>query len=139
MPPIKQMSAIAEKWARVTPMRAPDYEAGINNPKADWANQTKASNTAWKDGITKAVQNDTFLKGVTRVGTEKWQRKASEVGPARFSQGVQVARPDYEKGFSPYRDVIERTAIPPRFAKADPRNIERVRVMSAALAAAKRK
>ena len=139
MPAIKTMSAIAEKWARVTPMRAPDYESGVKNPKADWANATKAANGAWKDGITKAVQDDRFMKGITRVGTEKWQRKATEVGPARFSQGVQVAQPDYEKGFAPFRDVIERTTLPPRFAKADPRNIERVRVMSAALAAAKRK
>jgi len=139
MPKIKAISAIAEKWARVTPARAPEYEAGIKNPKTDWATATKNAAQAYKDGITASIARGGFEKGVAEAGTEKWQRKASEVGPSRFSQGVQMAGPEYEKGFAPYRDVIERTTLPPRFAKADPRNIDRVRVMSAALAAAKRK
>jgi len=139
MPAVKSMSAIAEKWARVTPQRAPDYEAGIRSPKVDWAQATAAASNAYKEGVTKAITENRFEKGVKAAGTEKWQRKAIELGPSRYSQGVTVAQPDYEKGFAPFRDVIERTALPPRFAKGDPRNIDRVRVMAAALNAAKKK
>lgn len=133
MPAIKSTSSIAEKWARVTPQRAPDYESGIRNPKKDWAKTTIAANAAYKEGIQKSIAEDRFAKGVANAGTDKWQRKAIEVGPARYSQGVQVARPDYEKGFGPYRDIIEKTALPPRFAKGDPRNIQRVTAMAKAL------
>lgn len=139
MPPVKPMSAIAEKWARVTPQRAPDYETGVRNPKVDWAQATANAAGAYKEGVTKSITEGRFEKGVKAAGTEKWQRKAIELGPSRYSQGVTVAQPDYEKGFAPFRDVIERTALPPRFAKGDPRNIDRVRVMAAALNAAKKK
>ena len=139
MPAVKAIAKIAEKWARVTPQRAADYEAGVRDPIRDWATNTTASNAAWKAGIADASAKDRFIKGVAKVGTDKWKRKAVEVGPGRFSQGVQVAQPDYEKGFSVFRDVIEKTVLPPRFAKGDPRNIDRVRVIAAALAEAKRK
>ena len=139
MPLVKNIAKIAEKWARVTPQRSADYEAGVKDPVRDWATNTVAANAAWKAGIAEASAKDRFSKGVQKVGTEKWKRKAVEVGPARFSQGVQVAQPDYEKGFAPFRDTIEKTVLPPRFAKGDPRNIDRVRVIAAALADAKRK
>lgn len=139
MPTVKAIAKIAEKWARVTPQRSADYEAGVRDPIKDWATNTAAANAAYKAGVTEAVAKDRFVKGVQKAGTERWKRKAVEVGPARFSQGVQVAQPDYEKGFAPYRDVIEKTTLPPRFAKGDPRNVDRVRVMAAALAAEKRK
>jgi len=139
MPTVKAIAKIAEKWARVTPQRSADYEAGVRDPIKDWATNTAAANAAYKAGVTEAVAKDRFVKGVQKAGTERWKRKAVEVGPARFSQGVQVAQPDYEKGFAPFRDVIEKTTLPPRFAKGDPRNVDRVRVMAAALAAEKRK
>lgn len=139
MPVVKNIAKIAEKWARVTPQRSADYEAGVKDPIRDWATNTVAANAAWKAGIAEASAKDRFSKGVSKAGTDKWKRKAVEVGPARFSQGVQVAQPDYEKGFAPFRDAIEKTTLPPRFAKGDPRNIDRVRVIAAALADAKRK
>ncbi len=139
MPAVREMSEIAEKWGRVTPQRAPDYERGVRSPKKDWAKATVAAVTAYKEGITKSIANNSFEKGVNKVGTEKWQRKAIELGPIRYSQGVTAAKPDYERGFAPYRDVIARTILPPRFAKADPRNMERSIVMAKALGDAKRK
>jgi len=138
MPKVKSSSEIAAKWARVTPERAPDYEAGIKAPKKDWAQATKAAEPAYKDGVMKAAQEGRFGKGVTKAGTAKWQEKALSVGPARYSQGVAIAGPAFEKGFAPFRDTIEKTTLPPRFAKGDPRNIERVKVMAAALHTAKK-
>lgn len=139
MPVVRPLSKVAEKWGRVTPQRATEYEAGVKEPLRDWGKNTAAANDAYKAGIQAAVSKDLFIKGVNKAGTDKWKRKATELGPARFSQGVALGAPDYEKGFAPYRDVIEKTTLPPRFAKGDPRNIDRVRVMASALADAKRK
>lgn len=137
-PVVKSVAKIAEKWAKVTPQRSAEYEDGVKNPVRDWAKNTADANAAYKAGVTEAVNKDRFLKGVQKAGTEKWKTKAATVGPARFSQGVTVAQPDFEKGFAPFRDVIEKTTLPPRFAKGDPRNIDRVRVIAAALSAAKK-
>ena len=137
MPAIKPISEIAEKWTRVTPARSEDYKSGIESPKKDWATETKAAETAYKSGVTKAAAEGRFGKGVAAAGTEKWKKKALDVGVDRWGPGVSIAGPSYEKGFSPYRDVIERTTLPPKGAKGDPRNYERVKAIGEALHKAK--
>ena len=139
MPAVKSVSEIASKWATVTPQRAPEYEKGVKSPKQNWEANTKLSNDAYKAGIQAAITQDRFSKGVTKAGQAKWVKGAVEKGVARFGPGVQVAEADYSKGFAPYRDAIEKTQLPPRFARRDPRNIERVRSMVTALIAEKQK
>jgi len=137
MPAIKPVSEIAEKWARVTPGRSADYQAGIQNPKRDWAEATKAAEEAWVQGIQEAASQRRFSRGVARAGSEKWKKKALELGASRWGPGVAAARDDYERGFAPYAEVIARTSLPPRGPKGDPKNIERVRVLAQALHEAK--
>jgi len=136
---IKSASAIAAKWARVTPQRAPDYEEGVKSPRRPWAESAKRAEEAYKAGVTAAAQAGRYGKGVDAAGNEKWQKKALEKGVARYGPGVQVAADDYERGFAPYRDVIERTTLPPKYPKGDPRNIQRVAAIAKALRDAKTK
>ena len=137
MPAIRSAQEIAEKWARVTPGRSSDYEAGVKSPKKDWETQTVAAEGAWEGGIQNAIANKSYVRGVRRAGTAKWQTKASTLGVSRWGPGVAAAKDDYEKGFAPYRDIIERITLPPRKPKGDPSNIDRVRVIAAALHEAK--
>lgn len=133
MAQIKDLTAIKEKWTRVTPMRSEDYKLGVMNPTKDWKSNTMAGKENWKAGITKAAAEDRFGKGVNKSSTEIWQRKAVDKGVDRFSQGVALSGDDYQNGFAPYHAVITGTTLPPRYPKGDPRNIERVRVLAAAL------
>lgn len=137
MAKIKSISDIAEKFTRVTPMRAEDYRKGIASPRVDWAAATAAAEANYKDGVTAAAARGAFGKGVRTAGTAKWQRKALEKGPSRFSEGVQLAGPDYEAGFKPYHDVLSAIVLPPKAPKGDPRNIQRVATVAAALRARK--
>lgn len=137
MPKIRSASEVAKKWARVTPERAADYEAGVKDPKKDWATETKAAEGAYEEGVTKAMRDKRFGKGVSKAGTDKWKEGAVTKGVARFGPGVAVAAGKYEEGFKPYRDVIEKTVLPKRYAKGDPRNFERVKAMGMALHKAK--
>ena len=137
MAAIKDTSKIADKWQRVTPQRTQDYDEGVSNPSADWAANTKAAETRWKDGINKASQRGAFGKGVAKVGSEKWQRKAKEVGTRRWGEGVQAAKGDYAAGFAPYASVIASTNLPPKYPKGDPRNLDRVAAIAKALRAKK--
>jgi len=137
MAEIKSASAIAEKWSRVTPQRVPDYENGVRQPGKDWANNTAAAESSFEAGIQNAIQQKRFGKGVKNAGTAKWQSKTLEKGTQRWGPGVSVAQSDYENGFAPYRDEIERTSLPPRYPKGDPRNIERVSKLAKALHAKK--
>lgn len=130
---IKSTADIAAKWARVTPQRAEDYRQGVMNPRVSWSVATAAASDRYKAGIQEAIQQDRFAKGVKAAGDARWQQRATEVGPQRFSEGVATSEARYEEGFKPYAEVIANTTLPPRFAKGDPRNLDRVRVMSQAL------
>jgi len=133
MAEIKSLSAIADKWTRVTPGRTEDYKLGIKNPRRDWEEEALAGKDNWKAGIDAAAAKDLFAKGIKKAGTEKWREKALKKGPGRFAEGVYLAGPDYEKGFAPYREAIEAVDLGPRFPKRDPRNIERVKRVVEAL------
>jgi len=137
MPAIKDSTSIARKWATVTPSRSGDYEEGVKNPKRSWANATKKAEDRYKEGVKKAADEGRFGKGVENAGDDKWQRGATEKGVARWGQGVTIAEGEYEKGFAPYAEVIRGTKLPPRYPKGDPRNIQRVTKMAAALHKAK--
>lgn len=137
MAEIKSLAAIREKWQRVTPMRVEDYKLGIANPKRDWAEETKAAKDNWKAGVDGAAAKDLFAKGVDAAGTGKWKDRALKKGPGRFSEGVYIAAPDYEKGFAPYREAIAGVDLGPRFPKRDPRNLERVKKVVDALVSKK--
>lgn len=137
MAEIKSMSAIRDKWTRVTPGRVDDFKLGVQNPKRDWEAETSAAKDTWKAGVDAAAAKDLFAKGVAKAGTKKWQEKALKVGPGRFAEGVFIAGPDYEKGFAPYRNAIAAVDLGPRFPRRDPRNLERVKRVVDALIAEK--
>jgi hypothetical protein len=130
---IKSASDIAKKWSRVTPQRSEDYEAGVKNPRVDWASATRAAEESYKKGVMEAASKGRFGKGVSEAGTEKWQGKVISKGVDRWGTGVQTATSDYEEGFGPYADVIKSVNLPPRYPKGDPRNIERVTAIAKAL------
>jgi len=137
MPAIKSADEIAKKWARVTPARSSDYKDGVATPKKDWAESTAAAKEAWSDGVQQAISDDRFARGVKKVGTDKWKKKALTLGVRRWSEGISEAVDDYKSGFAPFVDVIAATKLPPRYRKGDPRNIDRVATIAKALHEAK--
>ncbi len=138
MAAIKDTAAIARKWSEVTPLRSGDYEAGVQQPGKDWARETAGSADAWKAGVALAVAEGRFAKGVQRAGTEKWQQQTLSKGVARWGPGVAGAANAYAEGFDPYRQAIAALTLPPRFARQDPRNLERVKAVVNTMIATKK-
>jgi len=134
---IRSIEHIARKWATVTPGRTEDYRIGVENPRRDWGTATAAAESAYEMGVTQAISKKRFGKGVKAAGSEAWQRGSLEKGTQRWGPGVTLAQDKYGRNFAPYRDAIERVTLPPRYAKRDPRNLERVKAVVNALTAAK--
>ncbi len=134
---IRSITELAEKYKRVTPGRRADYEAGIAKPKADWASNTVAAETAYEQGVQEAVSAKRFGKGVTDKGTAGWQADTKQKGPERWATGIGYGSPKFQQNFAPFADVIARTTLPPKYGKGDPRNIDRVKAIADALRAAK--
>lgn len=134
---IRPIELIAKKWAEVTPMRANDYALGVANPRRSWAAATRNAEDAYEAGVQKSIAAKSFGKGVARVGDDKWFRKASTRGVANWGPGVAEAQGDYAAGFAPYREAIAAVKLPPRYARRDPRNLNRVKAIVDALIAKK--
>jgi len=140
MAAIRSIEAIARKWASVTPGRTEDYRRGVEAPRKDWEAATAAAEDTYQAGVNQAIAEKRFGKGVHAAGTEKWQRMAIEKGTQRWGPGVAMAEGTYSAGFAPFRDAIERCTLPPRFARRDPRNLNRVKaIVDALIDAAKRR
>ncbi len=133
MAAIRSTDLIARKWASVTPQRVADYEAGIRDPRTDWAQATQAADGSWKAGVQAAIAAGSFKKGVARAGTQKWATGAIEKGTQRWGPGVALAEDNYAQGLAPYQQAISSLTLPPRFARRDPRNLERVKAVVDAL------
>jgi len=133
MPAVKSLDRISKKWARVAAQSQTEYEEGVKDPRVDWAEATKAAEANYERGLQASIQRKAFGKGVTRAGTQKWQQMTLAKGPQRWANGIAISTGAYEAGFAPFREVIQRTSLPPRGPKGDPKNIQRVSVLADAL------
>lgn len=137
MPPVKPLSKISKKWTDRVSVSQGEYSDGVQNPRRDWATEAEAAEERYKAGIQSSIQAGSRVKGIKRVGTNKWQEKAIKKGPGRWQEGVSLGKDDYEAGFAPFREVIEKATLPPRYAAGDPRNYDRVKAIGQALNAKK--
>lgn len=133
MPPVKPLDKISKKWVRVSGQSQESYREGIESTTKDWADATANAEGNYEAGVTAAIAQKRFSKGVRDAGTAKWKTNALAKGPARFGEGVRLAENAYREGFQPYREVILNTTLPERLPKGDPGNIDRVRIMAQAL------
>lgn len=139
MADIKPLSRIADKWgANASSGEARNaYTDGVTSPRRSWASSAAAADEARKQGLADADARGAFVAGVTAAGDSKWKARSQSVGPSRFSQGVQAGKPSFQSGFQKYHGVIAGVTLPPRGAKGDPSNIDRVRAIADALHQAK--
>lgn len=133
MADIKDLGKIGEKFERVTPGRQADFIDGVENPRADWEDQTVKASKNFATGVQAAIADNRFENGVKKAGTEKWRKKTLQVGPGRWAEGVASAGPAYAAGFQPYHDVIKNLKLPPRGPTGSAQNLQRVAAINKAL------
>lgn len=133
MPTVKSLDRISAKWARVAAVSQTEYEDGVRNPRRDWAETARASEANYERGVQQSITRKSYGKGIGKAGTGKWQERTLKKGPQRWAEGINLSQSNFEAGFSPYREVIQRTALPQRGPKGDPKNIQRVAALADAL------
>lgn len=139
MPRVKDAGAIAEKWGRVAPTRQQDFEAGVADPAVNWQAATEGAREAYESGVAEATARNAFGKGVAKAGNQKWATKTRELGAGRWAPGIRAAQNDYQAAMGPVVQTIERTVLPPRGPRGDPRNMERAVIMARALSDARKR
>ncbi|MBA7633555.1 hypothetical protein ES703_41123 [subsurface metagenome] len=130
---IKSATAIAKKWADVTPARSRQWEDEIRATSTDeYAAPAIAAAPIWEQGVLEAAARGAYAKGIADKA-EKWKRKSLAVGTARFGPGVRAAESDQAAGFAPYREIIAGMTLTPRGPRGAPGNYDRVRQIGEAL------
>ena len=123
---IKPIDQITSRWVAGVRGATAAYQFGVSNPIRDWADATVAGANAWYQGIQAAHAAGRFPGGVRAAGTVKWKNRTLTKGVQMWPVAVAAAEADYRVGFAPFREAIASGTLPPRYAKRDPRNLERV-------------
>ncbi|MDR7492446.1 MAG: hypothetical protein QN122_13495 [Armatimonadota bacterium] len=129
----KSLADAATNWAQVTPGRSDRY---VNRAVANaqkWLSNFLAGIPNWQAGVTAAGVPARMRASAQSRGAQRFPAKIQAVGAARFGQGVQAGRPNYEQGFGPYLQVIQGLTLPAKGPRGDPRNYQRVSAVGDAL------
>ena len=126
-----------ERWSRRAAAASPDYAAGAQAASGRWQPAALAAQSNYEQGVQTAIAKKSFGAGVQKAGDAKWLNRTTTVGPARFSQGVQVAQPAYETGVSAIWQKVSGTQLPPRGPRRSEGNYNRSVTMAKAFAQAK--
>lgn len=124
---------IAKKYAEVTPDRVEFYIDGVKNPTRDWETETLDAEGRYEDGIREAIKNKSFSRGVREAGTEKQKANTIKKGVPIWPERVREAEDVMAEAMEPVVAAARAIKLPQRYPKGDPRNIERVKVVSVAL------
>lgn len=122
------------KWASRTQASGAEYAAGVQNPRVSWSQAAAAAEGNFSAGVNDAIARGAFGKGVSKAGDSKWKRGVDEKGRTRFQQGAAVSQSDYDRGFAPFKSVIEGVTLQPRGPKGQ--NYGRTQAIGEALRAA---
>lgn len=133
MAAIKDIGESARKWANRAAVAGEDYRAGIANPRTPWDQASIAADGNYRQGVTAAAQAGRFMAGVRKAGAEKWRRNATNKGPQRFAEGVNLATDEWQAGFNPYQAAIGSLQLPPRGPAGSAANLQRVTAIAQAL------
>lgn len=138
-PNVKSPQAATGRWQRRASSAAPEYEEGVRTTTADWAAAASGGAQAYIQGVQEAQGRGAFVKGIAGAGNAKWKNNALKKGPGRFSEGVNVAVDDYNRGIAPFLEIASRTDLPMRGPVGSESNYQRAATMAKAFRAAKTK
>lgn len=131
---VRSLKIAREKFRKRTETASPYYEAGTKAPKKPWSQAMEEVNEAIKEGLRKAIDSDLILGGVKRVGDTGWSEPIKEKGIKNWREWTPKSDDEWEKGFSPFAEELERVTLEARRPKGDPANVDnRVKPIVAAL------
>lgn len=127
MAQVRSVSDSARKFVARAQGASEDYKAGVAGAGGRWKAGAGSAHEAWADGVSGAVANRSFEKGVNKGGTEaKYQNNATKLGPSRFREGVANAEGAYTAGVQPYNAAMTGFVRSIRGSRRSGNNMKRV-------------
>ncbi len=96
----------SDTWQTGVQRNADRWEKGIQAPKVDFKSAALKNNAGWKSGVTAAVANDSFAKGMAAVDVDQAVATALQVGGAGWAQGASLRKGKYQAGVDAVRPAM---------------------------------
>jgi hypothetical protein len=98
---------IASKWARSASAGTEAYRAGVQRVQEAPGVAAVRRRAEYVAGVQRSQEK--WARNTARVTREEWVARTSEIGAARFGQGVQAAEgkmADFLSDFLPFQDRV---------------------------------
>jgi hypothetical protein len=122
---VRSVQDSAEKFKTRAAAAAPDYQKGVANAGGRWQAGAEAAEDAWATGTSEAVAQRRFGAGVRKAGAQRYQTKATQLGPDRFRTGVAAAAGDWQAGFAPFANALSSFDAGPKGPRGSAQNKDR--------------
>jgi len=122
---VRPISDSQEKFKTRAQNAREDYKRGVTNAGPRWLEAAAASGEAWRGGVQEAVTSGRFEKGVRAAGPQKYQDRASQLGPERFATGVAMGAPEWGKNFAPFQQALAAENLGTRGMRGSDSNAQR--------------
>ncbi len=134
---LKDTGTIAKKFASRAGQASQEYASGVAGAGPDWQANALAGEGNYEQGVTAAIADKRYGRGISSAGAQKYTDNATKLGPQRFQTGVANAEGAFAKGVQPYLDAVRNLDLPPRGPKGSPQNQQRANVVATRLRAVK--
>jgi len=137
----KSITQASDNYEGAIPIVRARYEQGVQD--GDWSGGVKnpAAKKNYEEGIRKAISNDSWGKGVSKVSNEDWKQASLTKGAANIEEGMRQGKEKYERNFAPILTAMNTASdkLPARTTDANQNIDARLKpIVKAAQEAAKR-
>jgi len=123
----------ASKYSRRASQAGGDYTSGVESSSdQEQEQETLNAQDRWEQGVQESIQEGSWARGV-QESPKSWQENALELGPARYTSGVQQAEGTYAQSVEPFFSTLESLTLDARGPRGSPENYDRSRQVGQAL------
>lgn len=126
----KDAGSIAKKFSTRASAASGDYKDGVAASGAEWQANALAGEGNFEQGITQAIADKRYGKGISAAGAQKFVQNATTLGPQRFQTGVAQAEGAYQRGVQPHLDAMRALDLPKRGPKGSEQNKQRANIVA---------
>ncbi len=116
-PAFPEAAQLTNDWINGIANNKEKYTRGVQAPRANFKVAALAQKGAWKEGVTKAIADDAFAKGMSAVNEDEAIAIAVAVGGDGLERGARARTAKHTRKMDKWRPIaaaaIETAVCPP--------------------------
>jgi hypothetical protein len=131
-------TTMTNRWTAGIQAKAQNWVDGIQNPRRNFKEAALANKDRWKTGVTQAVTNDSYAKGMQAVDDNQAIATAVAIGASGYQSGALARAPKFTAKMNKWvplaQAAVNAVRAKPAVTDADKENraVEMIRAFRAA-------